>query len=125
MADHSLKSATDRSLGELLPHQQANRTQAHQIVINLSSFEIIWYYPSFLRAIPSYMVDSYALLTRSPLSKHPKALFSFDLHVLSVPPAFNLSQDQTLFKRFDPRFLARILGFRTNHTVYDCAYNYW
>ena len=32
------------------------------------------------------------LLTRPPLS--PKA--SFDLHVLSLPPAFALSQDQTL-----------------------------
>ncbi|CUW41652.1 conserved protein of unknown function [Magnetospirillum sp. XM-1] len=32
------------------------------------------------------------LLTRAPLS--PKT--SFDLHVLSLPPAFVLSQDQTL-----------------------------
>nr|CAJ30040.1 hypothetical protein mgI380 [Magnetospirillum gryphiswaldense MSR-1] len=32
------------------------------------------------------------LLTRAPLS--PKT--SFDLHVLGLPPAFVLSQDQTL-----------------------------
>ena len=37
---------------------------------------------------------AHVLLTRSPLI-HPKAS-SFDLHVLSTPPAFVLSQDQTL-----------------------------
>ena len=41
------------------------------------------------------------LLTRSPLSENPKILFTFDLHVLSTPPAFILSQDQTLHKEFD------------------------
>jgi hypothetical protein len=34
------------------------------------------------------------LLTRSPLT-HPK-MNALDLHVLSTPPAFVLSQDQTL-----------------------------
>jgi hypothetical protein len=38
------------------------------------------------------------LRTRAPLS--PKT--SFDLHVLGMPPAFVLSQDQTL--KFDVRF---------------------
>ena len=36
------------------------------------------------------------LRTRAPLIKDPKVLASFDLHVLSTPPAFVLSQDQTL-----------------------------
>ena len=36
------------------------------------------------------------LLTRSPLYAHPKVSYPFDLHVLSTPPAFILSQDQTL-----------------------------
>ena len=36
------------------------------------------------------------LLTRSPLSPGPKPWFSLDLHVLGAPPAFVLSQDQTL-----------------------------
>ena len=35
------------------------------------------------------------LLTRSPLSA-PEGAFPLDLHVLSTPPAFVLSQDQTL-----------------------------
>src|SRR5205085_9725136 len=39
---------------------------------------------------------THVLLTRSPLSPEPKPWFSLDLHVLSAPPAFVLSQDQTL-----------------------------
>ena len=41
---------------------------------------------------------AHALLTRPPL-KHPK-VSSLDLHVLGTPPAFVLSQDQTLM--FNP-----------------------
>ena len=36
------------------------------------------------------------LLTRSPLSPYTSTEFTFDLHVLGTPPAFILSQDQTL-----------------------------
>ena len=42
---------------------------------------------------------TYVLLTRSPLTLHLTEVWvfcSFDLHVLSPPPAFVLSQDQTL-----------------------------
>ena len=42
------------------------------------------------------------LLTRSPLSPVPKDWFSLDLHVLSAPPAFVLSQDQTLREEGSP-----------------------
>ena len=38
----------------------------------------------------------HVLLTRPPLRKQPKLFSPFDLHVLGVPPAFVLSQDQTL-----------------------------
>ena len=40
------------------------------------------------------------LLTRLPLDLKEASflLLSFDLHVLSTPPAFVLSQDQTLYK---------------------------
>ena len=41
------------------------------------------------------------LLTRSPLTHTPKGTRPFDLHVLSTPPAFVLSQDQTLRWKFD------------------------
>ena len=49
---------------------------------------------------------THALLTRPPLS-HPKIIrrisqgASFDLHVLGTPPAFILSQDQTLKNKQD------------------------
>jgi hypothetical protein len=44
---------------------------------------------------------SHALLTRPPLGAGPKPATPFDLHVLGAPPAFVLSQDQTL--SFSPR----------------------
>ncbi len=52
---------------------------------------------SFPRLSQSLRQVIYALLTRSPLYSSKQARsFSFDLHVLSTPPAFILSQDQTL-----------------------------
>ena len=42
--------------------------------------------------IPHSRVGSYVFRTRSPLEIAPP----LDLHVLGIPPAFNLSQDQTL-----------------------------
>ena len=53
---------------------------------------------------PSLRQVPHVLLTRSPLSCflfHPKTsekVAPFDLHVLGAPPAFVLSQDQTLYK---------------------------
>ena len=49
---------------------------------------------------PSVGQIAHALLTRPPLENQPKSISSFDLHVLSTPPAFVLSQDQTLM--FNP-----------------------
>jgi hypothetical protein len=46
--------------------------------------------------VPHPRVGPHALLTRPPVSGKPKPTFSCDLHVLSLPPAFVLSQDQTL-----------------------------
>ena len=82
----------DRRLGRPLPHQLPNPTRADPLAINLSSEELIRYYSPFPGAIPNQRVRSHALLTRPPLG--PKT--SFDLHVLGLPPAFILSQDQTL-----------------------------
>ena len=39
---------------------------------------------------------AHVLLTRPPLNPFPKELHSLDLHVLGTPPAFVLSQNQTL-----------------------------
>ena len=42
------------------------------------------------------------LRTRSPLIHGPKPASPFDLHVLGAPPAFVLSQDQTLRRDLRP-----------------------
>ena len=44
---------------------------------------------------------AHVLLTRPPLVSLPKESHSLDLHVLGTPPAFVLSQDQTLTKKFN------------------------
>ena len=51
---------------------------------------------SFPLLSPCARQIAHALLTRPPLSFPPKEKAPFDLHVLSTPPAFVLSQDQTL-----------------------------
>ena len=51
--------------------------------------------PSFPGLSQSQGQVTHVLLTRSPLI-HPQGASPFDLHVLSTPPAFVLSQDQTL-----------------------------
>jgi hypothetical protein len=52
--------------------------------------------PSFPGLSQSQGQVTHVLLTRSPLEYPPKGAFPLDLHVLSTPPAFVLSQDQTL-----------------------------
>ena len=56
----------------------------------------IEYYHGFLRAILDLGVRRKVVLALSPLYLFPKELSALDLHVLAMPPAFNLSQDQTL-----------------------------
>jgi hypothetical protein len=62
------------------------------MAINLSPYGRIRYYSKFPWAIPYHWEGSHALLTRLPL----RIATAFDLHVLGLPPAFVLSQDQTL-----------------------------
>src|SRR5665213_4240270 len=52
----------------------------------------------FQRLSQSQGQVTHVLLTRSPLIQRASSLSPFDLHVLSTPPAFILSQDQTLRK---------------------------
>src|SRR6185503_6349444 len=52
--------------------------------------------PSFLGLSRSSGWVTHVLLTRSRLCPRPKPGSSLHLHVLSTPPAFVLSQDQTL-----------------------------
>src|SRR5690606_38689664 len=62
--------------------------------------------PSFPGLSRSSRQVTHVLLTRSRLCPRPKPGSSLHLHVLGTPPAFVLSQDQTLRKRlswFQPR----------------------
>lgn len=102
MTGRPLRPVTDHRLGEPLPLQLANRTQAPPQV-------------SPLRV--TFLSRDYAVLAKVSLGcpplegrflrvPHPSAacqqlvlllvLLPLDLHVLGVPPAFNLSHDQTL-----------------------------
>ena len=55
---------------------------------------------------------AYALRTRAPLSGPPKGTLPFDLHVLGLPLAFILSQDQTLRCNIVSLVCILNLGFR-------------
>src|SRR5436190_14228282 len=61
--------------------------------------------PSFLGLSRSSGQVTHVLLTRSRLCPGPKPGSSLHLHVLSTPPAFVLSQDQTLREELHHRKL--------------------
>ena len=56
---------------------------------------------------PTFRQIAHVLRTRSPLNNICIAtnVVPFDLHVLSTPPAFVLSQNQTLRKNLEPQEL--------------------
>ena len=101
MGDHPLRPPTYRRLGEPLPHQLANRTHAHLLPPELSSLdhEVVRAYGALIRISPGYspvrgrLHTRYAPVRRSQTSED---ILPLDLHVLGLPLAFILSQDQTL-----------------------------
>ena len=99
MADHPLRPATDHRLGRPLPHQLPNPTRAPPSAINLSprpkTGGACGISRSFPRLSPTkgQVPTRYSPVRHSPAAETPGA---FDLHVLGMPPAFVLSQDQTL-----------------------------
>src|SRR5205823_4119824 len=80
-----------------LPHQLANRSQAH-LLAPLAKLSFVAETHEVLSAISRWYSP---LEGRYPRVTHPSATPSrlreraFDLHVLGTPPAFILSQDQT------------------------------
>ena len=107
LADHPLRPATDRRLGEPLPRQLANRTQAPPEAPfgfrrRSESPTTCGISHPFGQLFPTSGQVTHVLRTSVPLIYHPsiasQTVDSFDLHVLSTPPAFILSQDQTLKK---------------------------
>ena len=92
MAGRPLRPATDRRLGRPLPHQQANRTQATpKAPHGFGPQPLSGISPSFPGLFPTFgqIPTRYSPVRHSPCG-------ACDLHVLSIPPAFALSQDQTL-----------------------------
>jgi hypothetical protein len=102
VADHPLRPATDRRLGRLLPYQLANQTQAPPIAPGLTPAFLRRVYAVLARVSSGYppLQGRFLRVTHPSATRHPTILLwsvlPFDLHVLSMPPAFNLSQDQTL-----------------------------
>jgi hypothetical protein len=100
VTDHPLRPVTDRRLGRPLPYQLANPTSAHPPAPGLTV-------PSFDLSISCGISSSFPELSptkgqipmySSPVRRSPPdcSALPLDLHVLGMPPAFNLSQDQTL-----------------------------
>ena len=111
MADHPLRPATRLSLGEPLPHQLADRARTPLEVIACKSRSHLlprranssWSYLVLARLSTGYPGLQGRLSTcYSPVRRFTRRVaptFSHDLHVSGTPPAFVLSQDQTLHKR--------------------------
>ena len=112
MADRPLRPATDHCLGGLLPRQLANRPQAPP---EAPEFLPVYFPVSSYYAVLAAISSCYPPLQgRSPTYYSPVRHFqgycyplTFDLHVLGTPPAFILSQDQTLHKELTGIFLRR------------------
>ena len=108
MADRPLRPATRRCLGEPLPHQLADRSRdppeapEHFLTWPCDLVGISGISPSFLGLFQSSGQVPHVLLTRSPLTHVTRRSSAFDLHVLGPPPAFVLSQDQTLRRNLRP-----------------------
>ena len=98
----------DRRLGGPLPHQLANPTRVHPVPpqfftllhAKLCAYAVLAVisncYPPVQGRFPTrYSPVRHSVHGNLP-PKSPFSIASFDLHVLSTPPAFILSQDQTL-----------------------------
>ncbi len=134
VAGRPLRPATRHSLGEPLPHQQADRPRAHQKASCDFSFRVMSPLAAcgisspFGELSPTFRQIAHVLRTRSPLNRTNIAIspVPFDLHVLSTPPAFVLSQNQTLRKDLTlikREILASVCQSRKIRTAFG-AFNY-
>ena len=89
-----------------LPHHQADRPRAHPSPKNFPPTPMReGSYPVLITVSGGYPKVKGRLLTcYSPVrrSSTTEVAFPLDLHVLSTPPAFVLSQDQTLHRKHTP-----------------------
>ena len=92
----------DRRLGGPLPHQLANQTRVHLKADYSFDIYVMRHHDTyavlspFRNVIPLYKAG-YPRVTHPSAARFiPEGSSSLDLHVLGTPPAFVLSQDQTL-----------------------------
>ena len=102
MAVQPLSSANDRWFGRPLPCQLSNHTRAHRTAISLWQLSHAGLLSHAVLAQVSLCYPPLygRLLTRYSPVRHcsvPEGTSPFDLNVLCTPPAFILSQDQTLW----------------------------
>ena len=112
-----LRTPSHRRHGGPLPHHPANGTHAHPTPINLyfnrdASAED---HGALIRLSTGYSPVAGRLHTRyAPVrrSQAPEGALPLDLHVLGLPLAFILSQDQTLHSRrlFVGKLLFRVVS---------------
>jgi hypothetical protein len=106
VTDHPLRPATRRRLGRPPPHQQADRPRAqpqpnptqrqspfHPPACTRKSYPVLDPVSQAYPKVKGRLLTCYSPVRRSST---PEGAFPHDLHVLSTPPAFVLSQDQTL-----------------------------
>ena len=109
-----------RGLGEPLPHQLANAPRVHPSATPESAFHSYAMRHKLLCGISTCFQVLSPLMGRLPtcyspvrhssfqLSASTREEKAFDLHVLGTPPAFVLSQDQTLIIKV--RTILRLLS---------------
>ena len=101
MAGHPLRPATRHSLGGPLPRQRADRPRAPPLAPYgfpppaMQPEKRMRDYPAVGPAIPHKWAGR-SRVTHPFAGQEELPLPALDLHVLSTPPAFVLSQDQTL-----------------------------
>jgi hypothetical protein len=123
VAGRPLRPATRHRHGGPLPRHLADRPRAHRKTYCYFSFRAMpplatcGINSPFGELSPIFRQIAHVLRTRAPLNKVCIAtnLVSFDLHVLSTPPAFVLSQNQTLRGKF-LHFTAKVICIR--HSSY-------
>ena len=89
VGDRALTPPTRHSLGELLPHQLADRTQAAPEASRLLGTLLLRVHRVLFRISPNYSrLQGTFLCITNPFAV---GLNPLDLHALSTPPAFILS----------------------------------
>ena len=122
VAGRPLRPATRQSLGGPLPHQLADRPRAPQEASGCPDFDVKKMSPlvtcginsPFGELSPTSRQIAHVLRTLTPLNILRIATKNVpsDLHVLSTPPAFVLSQNQTLREKRFPFIRVQAPGTR-------------